>query len=852
MKFIKDAPRFALMTTLAVSLISCTPKPMSSEQKDTTVPAVTQIESDGDQLNSLTNALQSAKSYQYQGKISTEQYLSFLNSALSLAQKSSQPELLNLSLERAQDFLGSQKTETRQLFSKGAFVEMAAAQAEALVVNEATKGVAMVQLNKQKVSRIPKRVEQQVAKPQQPMLSLEQFKLYLNQVFQRYQIEFVQAQLDEEFARPLMLEFSQQIKKVNAALNQAVFQINTANDVQKAVSGVYLLAQEFNQQLDQESVTSLNLALSLDQKLQAVQSEEDMLRFLVELWEVLNTEQREKVFKANSQEFYDLLSKKGPGGLKCLKGGSCTLARSLEKSVGVIPAIKKIGVPELKTMVREGLLKEITQALELKLAASVGLVSQAIGAQLLEAIDNQIKSIKSLSTDFSKTVFDAAQLWSIENIDTDGATAGRVIPFGLESIKMDQVSVFKSGPGDFLGSQISTRAQAQVLELRGRLLAKPTGVSILTQQRKLSIEMINQMLSLSGYDKSRGQTQSAYFTSFNNQPGLRQKFSIAKMMSSSSAFYVPDHLPSQLGLDRGEGGFELSSSVKTQAAWLKSLSHAIVYFRDFEVSQFDNSLGDVNLSDLKLHFDVSDYDQKLFPKDSLYALAVGAGSAMVLPLTKSLSNAALLTSETESPPLWSGDAGATDQQILFAALVDIKKGVRQDVVQAHDLALYLESLLDFTEAMRGLEKTSSRLLQVKNSSGQSGVKQLSQSLLQLERLTIGVANFLASKVSQQDGSVYSQFSLAKSDVVEKSELTPIQALKIAQVLTKLANLKSLPIYNMTAGSIFAKQMQSLKVTEVSSWTPDQYFAFLDSIYELNQTHKSTLATELLKKAIGDQ
>jgi hypothetical protein len=240
-----------------------------------------------------------------------------------------------------------------------------------------------------------------------------------------------------------------------------------------------------------------------------------------------------------------------------------------------------------------------------------------------------------------------------------------------------------------------------------------------------------------------------------------------------------------------------------QAEILRGLSQLIRYFRDWETSDYEKTLGTVSAQDLLgTEINLGDMNRPLFPKADLYALSIATAAQFLNSFQSHLSPLFSMDFEGNAKFLdrdESADQKAKDEcrpladveayEGALAGIVEIHSGKRDGVVKTAHLARWLIALTEFYNSLDGAEKSSSLDLVTPDKCGVKPIDQITQSRKTILQLIAGVTNFLSHKMVNEQGLFSAEFDLGSKKLSGIDTVSVLdQALAIRALLASSAIL----------------------------------------------------------------
>lgn len=486
-------------------------------------------------------------------------------------------------------------------------------------------------------------------------------------------------------------------------------------------------------------------AKSLGEGLRSCQTPQEAMTVIVDVWLLLGEEERELYFKEVSEDLYKELQKSGKKTLACLRDEECkSFFKNLKKNLFILPALKKFGPEKICQEIDVNAQKFVRDLLKVEIAKVLANAPQSIPDEVKKAIMDKRNELKKITGDYDNFFRTRFATWAAsKNLKSINLkTQGRKdISLKGEDLSMSDAEASDLDTFEALGPAISATVMQADLKSSYEMLARITSISDIV----LSDENV------------KGQPISKEFRNAN------------------------------------------------QAETLRGLSQAIRFFRDFESSEFDNTLGKIMAQDLIPDMDLGENNQALFPKQDLYALSIATAAQFIENLQSTKSP--LFTMGIDKKITWldkKEEATKMSEQVeesspqVLAGIVEMKNGERASNVKTAHLARWILAASEFLAAIQDAEKSSSVDLREKGADGVVPLDKLATARQDLRQLILGLSNFLSHELVDERGlfaASYDIASLKRSPTNEVSVLD--QALAIRALLAASETL-SMETYRFAA------------------------------------------------------
>lgn len=527
-------------------------------------------------------------------------------------------------------------------------------------------------------------------------------------------------------------------------------------------------------------------------------SAQSAMSVLVNVWYILDANERETHIKTVNSELFDLLNQASSQELECLRKSSCSFLRRLKKDIFVLSKVESYGMAKLCTEVNDKALKFAIKSLEeMGEPLFLQVPNLVVDTINLEA-SKKLISLREIQKDYYGFVSEKLQNWSQTKLPAGGLLSA----LDLGTLKLSligreiqmQLMPSKSASAESVGVGLSLIVAQLEREL------SPAA------SQKLALEGLNQLISLSGFRTHKNQLIPAWATPLEKGAPL---LDISHFLERDDAFSVTDILSMKHGfLINAVAPAEINLSALGQAELLRGISRMMNYLKDWQVTNFESSLGLVKAKNLVPEFDIDELDRPLFPKAELYTLALADAAVLLKNITKNYSQ--FFVVDLYNKTKWVNEFDFKNGETsALAGVVDIKSGHRANTVQAEDVSRWIIAICDFLKATEGIENTKSKILLDSDSAGHKPLDSIIQARKDLRLLLIGLSNFLSSHLLGPDGLVLNSFDIVefKSDLKKNVKVLD-QALAIRALLAA-AQVTKVNLYEVSAIEIYYKMNNTL-------------------------------------------
>lgn len=590
------------------------------------------------------------------------------------------------------------------------------------------------------------------------------------------------------------------------------------------------------------------------QLIENMRTRHDGLTVLVELWEMTEPADREKTFKPVSKDLYEYLDGKSASDLRCIKDHGCKKPFTwLAKHLVILPAIEEYGITKMRNDVRVAAREALVETIQEQAAELVPQLPDLAREKIVTEVETLRSQLRTIQKDYPGFVKGLVRDFAKEYIHKaeGGETQDEVLIVGSESEKVEL---------DIAPGRINVRAKERSssvvtgAETIGTSLALTAALWQADKEgdsqayRRAVISQVNKLLAIGGFKTEKGAAFKSLALSLDSK-AEKKHFYIRDFMSSKHGYAVPDRF--RVAADFSSDSSEdptLDVSVRGQAELLRGLSAMIRYFRDWEKNTYDESIGKIAIGELVRSLPSQSLTQKLFPKDMMFALAVGNAASILQNMQKTMSPVFIVTPDRR--PIWANERTDNEEDLgSIAGIVDFKQGQRADNVNSGDIARFLIGIADFLDAVEGIERTQAVPLVEKDEEGKRPVDILIESKQELRLLAVGLANMLSHQMQAKDGGIRPSFQRSTVTTNETSPRTLRDQALAVMALTRVGEVLGKDLYTWAALDAFAfmnktmwnKESGFYRSTEGKQDTPS-----------LDETTMALLAGERLRLKMNEK
>lgn len=732
------------------------------------------------------SALPTAASVVWKGDIETASWYRATEDLGWLARKTTSPSLGYMAY-RMRDAVARPGVSWDSAVENTAFASAAVGETRADTTQAVNKGIAMLNAQNPIIAKV---LADRSAKTNWPkgraslVTMVSSIETFLQEFIGDIQKSSVDKAVKKQLVEELKINFGPRMTRMKAQMALAYQEPKThlfVRRVRATLSDEGLsLGEHINQRLD--------LAERLPQEVDRIHDAESALSVLVDFWLASSEEVRETKFKTMARALYDFFRDQSDSDLQCIKTG-CGLLTRIKKFLFIRPEIDSFGVPKIKALLSEAAEDAIKAELEEEALKFLPSLHEEIAAQIRSEIDRQRDNISKISSDYGSYMrlvlerMGAAKLGLKEKETVVGLEPARIrVDLANGKIQAAKVSAegFQTG-AEAIGAGISTAVELHDYHLERELPAH--GVSAIRTrqaQARLYFEQINKILLIGGFKAENSKSFDSLSVMVDAAPARRSgalpRFNLRTMITSPNTFAVPD----TLAIARPAKPEQVLTSAPTktmtigvggQAELILGLSRVAASLKDWQATPFDHVLGPISVAEFIPDLPRESVDQKLFPKDILFAAAIGNAGAILQNMNKDSSSVALIAPDRKMT--WAhqmGNSGtperpseASSSRAIMATIFDIVNGERATESKIYDVARFLSAVSEFLRVTENIDQTRSEILLDAGGSQATPVAQLIQARADLKLLVMAMANFLSSETLNAEGVVQPVFSRSKED-----------------------------------------------------------------------------------------
>lgn len=565
-----------------------------------------------------------------------------------------------------------------------------------------------------------------------------------------------------------------QYDKLRPKLVSLVENMKRARRLKESLGVVNRTLTELNVKLPGAQAKLLADARELSAQIDETEDAQGALTLLVMVWRMQSPAER-PAFKKISPELYDFFEDKSEDQLDCLAKKHCLNPVAGIQKIVIFRKLSQYGVEKIAAQVDKSAHDSVVTGARAELIKLMPQLPIVVKDQVEGEAKKFLSLISRITKDVQGFVRPRLAAWTKANF---------LQP--LRGLEAAEVMVTLGGRREVHAvSQTAAAGQlrsgAAQLGLSLALAHKFLPEDNAARMKAAIMEPLMKLLAIGGFRMPEGRPFPSFQLALDGKTG--DLFDIKKLMTGRASFAVPDSfvVGENFVMNRAA---PKNASVAAQAELLRGIARQIRFHRDWESNQFDTAIGAVRMNELLKDIPGGEaIDGALFPKDIMFALALGNGGAILQNLVMDLSPAFLVLEKGDV--LW----GNRYQEIkganvsTVAGLVSIVDGKRSSTVKTADIARYVLALDEFLGATEGMDQTNSALLKEPTSGGKSTlIADLMEIRKKLMLLQMGLTNFLVHVAQQPGGSFAGTFELAPTlkraggPLLLEDQVLPIRAL----------------------------------------------------------------------------
>ncbi|WP_413578177.1 hypothetical protein ACLVWU_06505 [Bdellovibrio sp. HCB290] len=566
------------------------------------------------------------------------------------------------------------------------------------------------------------------------------------------------------------------------------------------------LIVDFEVALDQETNQQLNQGLLVGQGVDSIRDSQGALTVLIDVWKMLTPDERSEYFASANEELYKFLRRQDEKELQCLRTRGCNggLIDGIAKKVFILPKIEKFGVLKIRNLINDAARTYLVTFVEQFALTFIRDIPGIFADNIDTGIDKKSVQLREVQNNYEPYVRKLLQTWSQKKLTKyEGMVAG----FETTTV---QLNLSKATPLSIasLGSPAVLQANTAGSSIMARsLLMEHTDDADLGLQTALS--QVNKLITIGGYRDINDRLIPALLSPVEK---VKQPLDLMRLSETTLSYRIPDKVTLQDPFHVNPGmDYAKDFSAAYFAEQIEGLSHMLKITADWKVSSFDKYLSPIKAQELVPHLNSAELKRTLFPKDMFFALNVGDIAVLLKDITKKATPVFLVTLDNNI--IWADQYAASSETAIMGGIVDMKDGVKSNIVRSVDVSKFLLALAEFLNATEGVENTKSTILTEKDASGRSNLDELLEGRKDVKLLILSLANFISNQLVNDESLVQSQYILKE---FKRSNLVPYRAYEQAYAIRALLaawKLTKIDAYLWSAQEIYYAMNKQLFSTE---------------------------------------
>jgi hypothetical protein len=769
---------------ILIFLAACAPKPDEAPEAKINFefgPRFKDVQLDLSKLNEQTQA--SKENWKADPNTSAQEKLELYDNMYSLGTKLQNEKLTGAAISGIKKFRAQYQSQLVS-FDNTPYVEAIVGSTQGEAVAEINKAQEFLKSDAEKLASFIDTTKSTLTVPADApaAVSIQAIQSYVSMVVHVLPSLKLNPMVEEAVTLQLKTRTEGQLTKLSAELQK----VEGSTTSFQALENIDNLSRVMEQVPSDDTQEKLVKGHNLAKKVLAANDAQDILSIIVDIHRMLDPKERESIIGAENRDLYEFLRDSDETRLNCLaarKGCQDAIAW-MGKKIKIFPAIEAIGVPQLKNKIDQAMKGYIFESLNAEIVKAALNVPDMIKSELDKGIEEKLNETSNIKNNFRGFVKNLARAWSVSKLP---ALKGQV-----RGLEQSELKAADSG-AELIG--LGLLVKTKILNEQSQKLSSE-------EQSEWALEHINKLLAIGGYKKHEADTTRPLTQSLDLKSSSA-KMALQDILKSPLSFAVPDKITVVAGYSaKEEASTKMNVGVLGQARLLRGLAQSIRFLKDWQPTSFDKILGGHTVANVFAAAPKSLGDRKVFPKDTLFALAVGNSAVILKNLLKELSPVFVLVEENRI--IWANKykQDSADPSVM-AGVVNLVGGVRDVKVSAKDLSEYILGLTEFYEATVGLEKTRSSALTVAQGESIKPVQELMEGREQIKLLVMALANFLSNKMKGSDGWIHEGFNL-KSGVIEGQKYEIMTQFKALKAMMKAYQMTKLAPYSWTIYDLYFK------------------------------------------------
>jgi hypothetical protein len=484
------------------------------------------------------------------------------------------------------------------------------------------------------------------------------------------------------------------------------------------------------------------------------------LTILIDIWKALTPAERISLVKTENKSLYDFLSNQDADSLNCLRRKDCNgglFIGGIKKRLFILPQIESYGVENLRKNLNEKINSRFSEEVSNFAQTFIRSLTATISEKMDQGLVAKDAELQNVQKDYAGYLRDLLNKWSQKSLP---ASRGQVTGFETPVISINLSSQSKMALAAS-GSALDLTANTAGASLSANALwFEFNGGKNSELRLQAAVSQVNKLLSIGGYRDEKKSLVPAILSPVDK---INSFLDLMDFSNLNTAYRIPDKLKlSDAFHVSGEVPVNKEFSAQSFAIQLRGLSQMLNFTADWRKSNFEDTLGKIRAQDLTADYKSPALNRPLFPKDTIFALNLADAGVLLKGITGPSSPVFLISLDKQI--IWADqyDRKSKSQGTpIMAGLVDIKAGVRSNIVHSQDVAQFLLAIREFLKATEGAEKAKSDLLTKAGRDGQTPLQSLADGRQDLKLLSIAMANFISNQMLNDKAQVQSTYYLAQ-------------------------------------------------------------------------------------------
>lgn len=738
---------------------------------------------------------QAPPALQWQGHVSSSQFLQTSEAIVQLGDLLSSDRLRNVGLNWIEKFYNTEGTTWSQEVAQSPFTGLATSQTQQQVrstLKDALENIEKARpLIRARILQLP--TERSQIPTEDLRGILETARAFSQSVLE----EVPRMGLAPVIEDGLQKELVATTEPLFADAERLLSELYSSHTLSQILALIENTLAQFEIKLDDKLLSSLKQGHNIARGLDRMQDAQSALTVIIDVWRMLTPEEQSQHFKTANEELYDFLVRQDAKELECLRTEGCSggLIDGITKKLFILPKIKKYGVEKLKAEMNKSTYEYVMSEI-LKFASEfVKTMPQTFADSIDEGIADKAIRVQHVYDSYDEYVISLFKTWQQKVLpDRKGRLMGFEVPqlnIDIRSGRDVKISPWVIDPG-VRGEVIGSGLAAEALLIERRPESGGAFAHMLGQ--------INKLVAISGYRKMNNDLTPALLAPVNHKDKLLDILNFDESKNPELSFRIPDMIPLKDAFHADPAmSYEKNFSARNFASQIRGLSRSLRLTADWKHSAMNDLLGHIQAQDLTQDAQHEDLRQALFPKDMLFALNLGNIAILLQDITKKATPVFLLS--VDKNIVWADSYGNNQETSVMVGIVDVQNSQRSDNLKSSANSHFLLAINEFLEATEGVENTKSPVLLEKDSTGETPLQTLQEGRKDLRLLSLAVANFISYQLIDRTKLVVSEWSL-KSMTARKGTFKVVDQVLAIRALLKAWELTKIDSYLWSAQEIY--------------------------------------------------